>query len=100
LSQNFGKTIEIAGDALTPLQIAAAISRVTGRSILYVQIPVETVYQQNAEIARAIDFLNETGYPTDVAVLRKQHPGLMDFDTWLKKDGKAKIEALFSTQPT
>ncbi len=54
-----GKTIEIAGDALTPPQIAAAISRVTGHSIQYVQIPIETLRQQNAEIARSIDFLNQ-----------------------------------------
>jgi uncharacterized protein YbjT (DUF2867 family) len=86
-----GKTIEIAGDALTPPQIAAAISRATGRAIRYVQIPIETLRQQNAEIARSIDFLNETGYTTDIAVLRKLHPGLMDFDTWLKKQGKAKL---------
>jgi uncharacterized protein YbjT (DUF2867 family) len=82
-----GKTIEIAGDALTPLQIAAAISRVTGRAISYVQIPIEMLRQQNVQIARAIDFLNEVGYTTDIAALRKQHPGLMDFDTWLKKEG-------------
>jgi uncharacterized protein YbjT (DUF2867 family) len=86
-----GKTIEIAGDALTPLQIAAAISRTAGRAIPYVQIPIETLRQQNVKIARAIDFLNETGYITDIAVLRKQHPGLMNFDTWLKKEGKAKF---------
>jgi uncharacterized protein YbjT (DUF2867 family) len=79
-----GKTIEIAGDVLTPVQIANAISRATGRAIPYVQVPIETLRQQNAEIARAIDFLNETGYTTDIAALRKQHPGLIDFDTWLK----------------
>ena len=84
-----GKTIEIAGDVLTPPQIAAAISRVTGRSIHYVQTPIEIVYQQNAEIAHAIEFLNETGYPTDISGLRKLHPGLMNFDTWLKNQGKA-----------
>src|SRR6266511_4102839 len=71
-----GKTIEIAGDALTLPQVAAAISRATGRSIPYAQIPVETVRQQNAKVARAFDFLNEVGYTTDIAALRKQHPGL------------------------
>jgi len=86
-----GKTIEIAGDALTLPQVAAAISRATGRSIPYAQIPVETVRQQNAKVARAFDFLNEVGYTTDIAALRKQHPGLMDFETWLKKEGKAKL---------
>jgi len=79
-----GKTIEIAGDALTPSQVAVAISRTIGRSIPYVQIPIATVQQQSAQIARAFDFLNQVGYTTDIAALRRQHPGLMDFDTWLK----------------
>jgi uncharacterized protein YbjT (DUF2867 family) len=86
-----GKTIEIAGDVLTPPQIAGAISRATGRAVPYVQIPIETLRRQNAEIAHAVEFLNETGYTTDISVLRKQHPGLMDFDTWLKQEGKAKF---------
>jgi uncharacterized protein YbjT (DUF2867 family) len=86
-----GKTIEIAGDVLTPPQVAAAISRATGRSIPYVQIPIETVRQQNAKVARALEFLNEVGYTTDIAALRKQHPGLMDLDTWLKNEGTAKL---------
>jgi uncharacterized protein YbjT (DUF2867 family) len=86
-----GKTIEIAGDVLTPLQIVAAISRVTGHPIPYDQIPIETLRQQNVQIARAIDFLNEVGYTTDIAALRQQHPGLVDFDTWLKKEGQAKF---------
>jgi uncharacterized protein YbjT (DUF2867 family) len=86
-----GKTIEIAGDALAPTQVAAAISRTIGRSISYVQIPIETIQQQSTQIARAFDFLNQVGYTTDISALRKLHPGLMDFDTWLKKEGKAKL---------
>jgi uncharacterized protein YbjT (DUF2867 family) len=82
-----GKTIEIAGDVLTPLQIASAISRATGRTVPYIQVPIETLRQQNAGIARAIEFLNETGYTTEISVLRKLHPSLMDFNLWLEKVG-------------
>jgi len=89
-----GKTIEIAGDALTPPQIAAEISRTTGRFIPYVQIPIETLRQHNADAALAYDFVNKGGYQADIPVLRKLHPGLMDFATWLEKEGKAKFEAL------
>jgi len=38
-----GKTLEIAGDALTPTQIAEAIARATGRSVRYVHIPIDAV---------------------------------------------------------
>jgi uncharacterized protein YbjT (DUF2867 family) len=80
-----GKTVEIAGDAITAPEIAAAISQVSGQSIPYQQIPVETIRQQNRQIAAAFDYLNKVGYTTDIAALRQQHPDLMDFETWLKK---------------
>jgi len=88
-----GKTIEISGDALTPVQAAAAISNALGRTITYQQIPIETLRQQNAMIAAAFDFLNETGYPIDIGALRKLHPDLMDLETYFKTAGKAKVEA-------
>jgi uncharacterized protein YbjT (DUF2867 family) len=88
------QTIELAGDALTPPQIAAAISRATGRSIPYVQIPLEGMSQY----ADYFDWLNTHGCKADIPALRRLHPGLMDFETWLEKEGKTKIEALFTTQ--
>jgi uncharacterized protein YbjT (DUF2867 family) len=86
-----GKTIELVGDAPTPPQIVASISRATERPISYVQIPIETLRQQNAEVARACEFLNQGGFKADISALRKLHPGLMDFETWLQKEGKTKF---------
>lgn len=89
-----GKTIELVGDAPTPPQIAASISRAVGRSISYVQTPIEFLRQQNAEIARACEFLNENRSTVDIPALRKLHPDLMDFESWLQKEGKAQFAAL------
>lgn len=83
-----GKTVEIGGDALTPPQIAAALSRALGRQINYVQIPIKQLRQQNAIVAAAFDYFNEVGYTTDIDALRRIYPGLMDFETWLDKIGK------------
>ncbi|GHO72642.1 hypothetical protein KSD_04130 [Ktedonobacter sp. SOSP1-85] len=91
---SIGKTLEIAGDALTPPQIAAAISCTIGRTLPSVNIPMETLRQQNADAALAYDFVNRGGYRADISTLRKLHPGLKDFATWLEKEGKAKLEAL------
>lgn len=90
-----GKTLEIAGDALTPPDMAAAVTRATGRQVNYVQIPIETVRQQNEILARIYEWLNGEGYEVDFPALRRLHPGLMTFDTWLEKKGKAMFEALF-----
>lgn len=95
--QYLGKTIEIAGDILTPPQVAHAISRATGRTVPYMQTPIDALRQQSPEIARALDFLNETGYSADLPMLRTLHPALMNFETWLAKEGKTQIEAMFST---
>ena len=80
-------TQKVAKSPISSVQRAEDLARV----IAYVQIPIETLRQQNPQIARAIDFLNEVGYTTDIAALRKQHPSLMDFDTWLQKEGKATL---------
>lgn len=90
-----GKAIEIAGDALTPPRIAAALSRVSGHPIAYAQIPMETVREQSELLGRIYDWINDGGYVVDIPSLRKLHPGLMDFDTWLETKGKARLEALF-----
>ncbi|GGG78488.1 NmrA/HSCARG family protein [Paenibacillus radicis (ex Gao et al. 2016)] len=95
-----GKTIEIAGDKLTPLQIADVIGRITNRTIPYVQIPLETLRQHNDILAGVFQWLNEEGHEVDISVVRKVYPELTDFNTWVEKQGKAKFEALFLTERT
>ena len=90
-----GKTLEIAGDALTPTQIAEAIARATGRSVRYVHIPIDAVRRQNEILARIYEWLIGEGCEVDFPAMRSLHPGLMNFDTWLERRGKALFEALF-----
>jgi len=90
-----GKTIELAGDALTPPRMAAAIARATGRPIEYVHVPIETVRQQNESLARIYEWLNGDGYEVDFPALRNFHPGLMTFEAWLEKKGAALFEQRF-----
>jgi hypothetical protein len=39
------------------------------------------------------DFVNDGGLQVDILALRQLHPDLMDFSTWLEKEGKARLEA-------
>lgn len=89
-----GRALELAGDALTPPEIAAAVARATGRPIRYVQVPLDVIRARGANFARSYEYLNSgaAGVP-DVAALRELHPGLLDFATWLEVTGTAKIEA-------
>jgi hypothetical protein len=35
----------------------------------------------------AYEFFNGKGYDADIPVLRKLHPGLLNFEQWLRKNG-------------
>jgi uncharacterized protein YbjT (DUF2867 family) len=90
-----GKTITLASDAVTPLEIAAAITRISGKTITYKQIPMKELRQQNEDIARLYEWINKGGFHTDLPFLRTLHPNLKTFDQWLSEKGKTKFEAFF-----
>ncbi|GAA3162475.1 NmrA family NAD(P)-binding protein [Nonomuraea salmonea] len=93
-----GRAVDLAGDELTPRQIAAAISEAIGRPLPYVQIPLEVIARLGADFAHAYTWLNERGYRADVAFTRALHPGLMDLRTWLRRTGAAQIAAFLAAQ--
>jgi uncharacterized protein YbjT (DUF2867 family) len=93
-----GREIELAGDQLTPVQIAAAIADEIGRPLPYVQIPIEVVRQVSEDFAFANEWLNAGGYQADIPAVREIHPGLMDLRTWLAKTGGAQISAFLAAQ--
>jgi uncharacterized protein YbjT (DUF2867 family) len=93
-----GKTIEIAGDELTPGQIAAALSQASGHQIPYLPVPAETIRQASPDAADAFTFLNTHGYAADIAASRKLHPGLMTFSARLAGPGAGKLAELFTQQ--
>ncbi|WP_190818704.1 NmrA/HSCARG family protein [Saccharopolyspora pogona] len=80
-----GRAVEIAGDSLTPPEIAAALSRATGRELRHVELPLEPLREQNPVLYRAYSAINELDLSVDIPALRRVHPGLMTFETWLAK---------------
>ncbi|EIV96185.1 NmrA/HSCARG family protein [Frankia sp. QA3] len=96
--EHLGRTIALAGDELTPPQLAAALGQAVGREIPYTQIPVEAVRSQSSDSADALEFLNAGGgYGVSIPEARKLHPGLMDFDTWLDRHGRARLAGFFAS---
>jgi uncharacterized protein YbjT (DUF2867 family) len=86
-----GRQATLAGDELTPVQIAAAVGRALGISLPYVQIPIEAIRSLNEDFAYANEWLNTAGYRADIAATREIHPGTMDFATWLTRTGASQI---------
>jgi uncharacterized protein YbjT (DUF2867 family) len=90
-----GQAIELAGDALTAPQIAAAVSLATGREVSYVHLPYEDLHPL---MAWAFRWYNDEGYRADIPTLRARHPEMMTFEAWLNRSGAAMYQQVFGAQ--
>jgi uncharacterized protein YbjT (DUF2867 family) len=83
-----GRTLEIAGDRLTPPEIAEILGRAAGTPARFRQAPIEQVRAFDPQLAQMFTFFNEhPTEPADLAALREYHPGLMRLETWLAATG-------------
>jgi uncharacterized protein YbjT (DUF2867 family) len=92
-----GKVLELVGDVLSGTELAAAISRAAKREIPYTPIPPEAVRQSPA-LEKLLAFVEKYSTKADVDALRRLHPGLLTFDAWLEKEGRAKLEEALRSQ--
>ncbi|WP_405816178.1 NmrA/HSCARG family protein [Streptomyces sp. NBC_01390] len=87
-----GRAIEITGDRLTAPQIAEKLSAAAGRPVPHTQIPVDVLWKHDPEVAKVFTWANTTYYDSDLAPLRRAHPGVMDFRAWLNHSGRARLK--------
>jgi uncharacterized protein YbjT (DUF2867 family) len=83
----FGKTIELAGDALTESQIAKAFAKVIGRPVKLALPAGGRGRRSDEEMAAMFNFFNGEAYAADIPALRKLHPGLLTLEQYLRKNG-------------
>ncbi len=77
-SQYVGQAIELAGDVLTPLQMAAAFSRVQGKPVVYKEMPPWIfLLLFRKSLFDLIQWYRQHGYQADVTSLRTAFPGLL-----------------------
>ena len=81
-----GKTVELAGDALTMADIATRLSAKLGHPVKYVEQPEEEALQRMGEDGmRMFRFFREKGYHVDIAALEREWGVRMTrFDEFLK----------------
>ncbi|MGH7880924.1 MAG: NmrA family NAD(P)-binding protein, partial [Candidatus Binataceae bacterium] len=82
-----GKRFDLAGEELTGNDALAILSRVTGRSLSYFQVPLEAIRQRMGEDgAKMYEWLDRVGYAVDRAALRRDFPDVafQDFESWVK----------------
>jgi len=86
--QFLGRTVEIAGDVLTPPQIAETFGRVCGLPARFRQTPIDQIRAFDRQLAQMFTFFNEhPSEPADLPALRAHHPDLMSLETWVRRTG-------------
>ncbi|MFK0258572.1 NmrA/HSCARG family protein [Streptomyces sp. NPDC090445] len=95
-----GRAVSLAGDELTPVQIASAIGEALGMPLPYVQIPIDAIRALSEDFAYANEWLNGHGYRADIPATREIHPGTMDFRMWLERTGASQIAAFLDSADT
>ena len=83
-----GREIDIAGDAVTMPQAAAALSKGLGRTITFVSIPIAEVRKNSADMAIMLEWFEQVGYDADMPALEREFGiKLLKLDAWAAKQG-------------
>ncbi|CAM5240170.1 MULTISPECIES: NmrA/HSCARG family protein [Streptomyces] len=80
-----GRRIELAGDAPTPAQMAAALGAALGREVRHEQVPLAAI--GNPDMHAMWAFLNGPGYRVDIPALHAAHPQIRwtPFAEWARR---------------
>jgi len=61
-----GEALDIAGDALTPVEMAATLSEAAGRKIAHYQVPIAEVRKFSDDFATMLEWFDRVGYSADI----------------------------------
>ena len=82
-----GKRFDIAADELSGQKMARILSKTTGRTIEYVEQPIEEVRSQFADMATMYEWFANVGFTSDIDGLKRDYPetGWWSFEHWVSK---------------
>jgi uncharacterized protein YbjT (DUF2867 family) len=77
--------VDIAGDALTLPEAAAALGPVVGKTLTYQQIPIAAIRQNSEDLALMTEWFEKVGYSADIAGNEKRF-GIhsLSFPEWIR----------------
>ena len=67
-----GREIDIAGDEVTMPEAARVLSRALGRTIAFVEVPIEEVRKNSEDFARMLEWFVAVGYDVDIPALERE----------------------------
>lgn len=89
-----GRALELASDAITPVDAAAAISAATGRPIHYREVTEAEAEAIGPQLGNTWRLIRETGgWQADLPALRQLYLQLTTLPEWLARGGAEKILA-------
>lgn len=79
------KRIELASDSLTAEEVIEILSKVSGRPIQYIQVPLENVHDH--DMAKMFAFFNKPGFSVDIIELHRAYPEIPwhTYHSWAKE---------------
>ena len=92
--QYLGRTIELAGDALTESELAETFANVIGRPVNLSMPTSGSGRRSDEEMTAMFNFFNGEAYDADIPALRKLHPGLLTLEQYLRKNGWENAEPI------
>jgi uncharacterized protein YbjT (DUF2867 family) len=78
-----GLSVEIAGDELTMMEVAAAFGAATGREVRYERQPLAELEVRSAETAKMFGWFEAGGYQANLTALKRVNPALTPLTAWL-----------------
>jgi hypothetical protein len=68
-------------------QTVEVFSRVIGRPVRFIEMPVEQVRSFDPNLAKLSEWILKEGFHADIPALRAMYPALMTLEDWLHKTG-------------
>lgn len=92
--QFLSKRVDIASDELTGNQVVELLSRISGRKIEYLELPLAPVRASNEDFAKMFEWFDRVGYSIDIAALRREYPevGWHRFEEWAKTQNWSELK--------
>ncbi len=83
----FGRRFDIAGDVLTGIQMAAALSAGAGEDISVDSFPVSILKDQDADMGAMYGWFDDVGYNVDLSQLHEQFSDVTweSYEAWTKR---------------
>jgi len=89
------KRVDIASDDLTGADVVTTLNEVTGKSLGYVEVPLDAMRRQSEEMAAMYEWFDKVGYDVDLGALRKTYPevGWKRFADWAREQDWSVLDA-------